>query len=52
MQRRYVPATEGYDAQPAGMQIVFYVLVLGSISAGMAWVKHRAAAPKFSAAKR
>ena len=33
----------GYDAQPAGMQIVFYVLVLASISAGMAWVKHRAA---------
>lgn len=42
----------GYDAQPAGMQIVFYVLVLVSITAGMAWVKHRAAVPKFSAAKR
>jgi high-affinity iron transporter len=28
----------GYDAQPAGMQIVFYVLVLASIAAGMAWV--------------
>lgn len=42
----------GYDAQPAGMQIVFYVLVLVSISAGMAWVKHRAASAKLSAAKR
>ena len=42
----------GYDAQPAGMQIVFYVLVLVSISVGMAWVKHRAASAKLSAAKR
>jgi high-affinity iron transporter len=33
----------GYDAQPAGMQIVFYVLVLVSITAGTAWVKRRAA---------
>ncbi len=41
----------GYDAQPAGMQIVFYVLVLVLISAGMAWVKHRAAAPEPAVAK-
>ncbi len=32
----------GYDAQPAGMQIVFYVLVLVAISAGMVWSKRRA----------
>jgi high-affinity iron transporter len=28
----------GYDARPAGMQIVFYVTVLVAIAAGMAWV--------------
>jgi high-affinity iron transporter len=28
----------GYDARPAGMQIVFYVLALGTIAAGMKWV--------------
>ena len=28
----------GYDAQPSGMQIVFYVLVLGAIAAGMKWI--------------
>ncbi len=32
----------GYDAQPAGMQIVFYVLVLVSISGGMFWMGRRA----------
>ena len=42
----------GYDAQPAGMQIVFYVLVIVAISAGMAWVKRRAAAPKMATANR
>ena len=42
----------GYDAQPAGMQIVFYVLVLVSISAGMAWVKRGAVTPQRPAAKR
>ena len=42
----------GYDAQPAGIQIVFYVLVIVAISAGMAWVKRRAAAPKMAIAKR
>ncbi|WP_309678350.1 FTR1 family protein [Polaromonas sp.] len=31
----------GYDAQPAGMQIVFYVVVLASIAAGMRWVTPR-----------
>jgi high-affinity iron transporter len=29
----------GYDARPAGMQIVFYVLVLLAIGAGMKWVR-------------
>jgi high-affinity iron transporter len=28
----------GYDARPAGMQIVFYVIVLVTIAAGMVWV--------------
>ena len=28
----------GYDAQPAGMQIVFYVAVVIAITAGMKWV--------------
>ncbi len=27
----------GYDAQPAGMQLVFYIVVLGAIAAGMKW---------------
>lgn len=31
----------GYDAQPAGMQIVFYVVVLVAIAAGMRWVASR-----------
>ena len=30
----------GYEARPAGMQIVFYVLVLIAVGAGMKWVKH------------
>ena len=34
----------GYDAQPAGMQIVFYVLVLAVIAAGMRWIGGRGAA--------
>jgi high-affinity iron transporter len=37
----------GYDAQPAGMQIVFYVVVMVAIAAGMRWAAprghHRAA---------
>jgi len=28
----------GYDARPAGMQLIFYVLVLVSIAAGMMWI--------------
>jgi high-affinity iron transporter len=32
----------GYDAQPAGMQIVFYVLVLAVIAAGMRWAARNA----------
>jgi high-affinity iron transporter len=30
----------GYDASPAGMQVIFYVAVLVSISLGMKWVNH------------
>jgi high-affinity iron transporter len=32
----------GYDAQPAGMQIVFFVAVVAAILAGMAWARRRA----------
>jgi len=28
----------GYDARPAGMQLIFYVLVLVAIGAGMMWI--------------
>jgi len=28
----------GYEARPAGMQIVFYVAVLFAIGAGMTWI--------------
>jgi high-affinity iron transporter len=28
----------GYDARPAGMQLIFYVLVLVAIAAGMMWI--------------
>jgi len=31
----------GYDAQPAGMQLLFYVVVLVSIASGMFWVTQR-----------
>ncbi|MFZ2295161.1 MAG: FTR1 family protein [Polaromonas sp.] len=31
----------GYDPQPAGMQIVFYIVVLLAITAGMRWVAPR-----------
>jgi len=31
----------GYDAQPAGMQVVFYVVTLVAITAGMRWVAPR-----------
>lgn len=37
----------GYDARPAGMQIVFFVLVLAFIAAGMKWFnKNGAASPR------
>ena len=31
----------GYDAQPAGMQMLFYVVVLVAIAVGMWWVTPR-----------
>lgn len=31
----------GYDAQPAGMQLVFYIAALAIIVAGMQWVKRQ-----------
>ena len=31
----------GYDAQPAGMQLLFYVVVLVAIASGMFWVGRR-----------
>ena len=31
-------ALVGYDARPAGMQLIFYVLVLVAIAAGMMWI--------------
>ncbi|HEY5993311.1 MAG TPA: FTR1 family protein [Gallionellaceae bacterium] len=36
----------GYDARPAGMQLVFYVIALIVIAAGMKWVSYRHAARK------
>jgi high-affinity iron transporter len=30
----------GYDASPAGMQVIFYIAVLAIISLGMKWVNH------------
>jgi len=35
----------GYEARPAGMQIVFYVIVLIAIGAGMRWVDSRGPRP-------
>ena len=35
----------GYDAQPAGMQVVAYVGVLMAIGAGMLWASRRALSP-------
>lgn len=31
----------GYDAQPAGMQLLFYVVVLVAIASGMFWIAQR-----------
>ena len=42
----------GYDEQPAGMQLVFYVTVLLVITLGGRWVAARAkAAPKLASGK-
>lgn len=35
----------GYDTQPAGMQVLVYVLVVLLIASGMRWVSRRATAP-------
>jgi high-affinity iron transporter len=35
----------GYDAQPSGMQLAFFVVVLVAILAGMVWVDKRARLP-------
>lgn len=35
----------GYDARPAGMQIVFYVAALVAITAGMQWIKRPVSNP-------
>ena len=32
----------GYETQPAGMQVLVYVLVLLTIASGMRWVSNRA----------
>ena len=31
----------GYDAQPAGMQIAFFIAVLVTILVGMSWARRR-----------
>jgi len=31
----------GYDAQPAGLQVMFYLVVLFTIAGGMRWVSSR-----------
>jgi high-affinity iron transporter len=36
----------GYDAQPSGMQVVFFVAVMVTILAGMSWARHRAEGPR------
>jgi high-affinity iron transporter len=33
----------GYDAQPAGMQVAFFIVVIIAIMAGMAWARRRTA---------
>jgi len=35
----------GYDAQPAGMQVAFFVAALAIIWAGMAWAKRSSDSP-------
>jgi high-affinity iron transporter len=39
----------GYDAQPAGTQVIAYALVLIAITCGMRWVSTRTAQPKRAA---
>ena len=39
----------GYDAQPAGTQVIAYALVLITITCGMRWVSTRTAQPKRAA---
>lgn len=42
----FLHALIGYDPQPAGMQVAFYVVTLVAITAGMRWVgRHGVAAP-------
>jgi len=38
----------GYDAQPAGMQLLFYVVVLVAIASGMFWVAQRGQSGRLS----
>ena len=35
----------GYDAQPSGMQMVFFVAVFAEIVMGMGWARRRASSP-------
>jgi high-affinity iron transporter len=35
----------GYDAQPSGMQMIFFVAVFAAILAGMQWARRRSSAP-------
>ncbi len=35
----------GYDPQPAGMQVIFYVVTLAAITTGMRWVSRRGQRP-------
>ena len=35
----------GYDAQPSGMQMIFFVAVFAAILAGMGWARRRTTAP-------
>ena len=45
----FLHALIGYDPQPAGMQVAFYVVTLVAITAGMRWVgRHGVAAPPYA----
>jgi high-affinity iron transporter len=39
----------GYDARPTGMQLVFYMITLVAIAAGMKWINYRPTANKLEA---